>query len=156
MNKNSRKKNRIDYSSLYNKKFLEDLDPESYSEIMGIQDGKEPKPRGQLLGEIKQHMEGNLRKIFFCQDAKDIVLKKSEVWQQGYVSTDVAEDNDSDKGDDAGDDESSYYDDEEEEEEEEKTDPEALIKDEIENKNIPPEEKAFLENQSELEKQIIK
>jgi hypothetical protein len=78
------------------------------------------------------------------------------LWDQGYYSTDCNEDNDSNEATDSDEEYSDdfYYDEEDEEEEEE--DLEAKIKTEMETKNMTPEEKKFMESQSDLEKEILK
>ena len=103
-----------DFTSLYAKQFLEDIDPELEIKIKGCPKVSNKAQRQALVAEFSKKL---LKNMF--SDSESL-----KVWEQGYTSTDVAEDNDdssdssssseADHSDQQDDDE--YYDEEEEDE----------------------------------------
>ena len=129
-----------DFSQLYSKKFLEDLDPELEIKIKGCPKVQNKLKRQVLLTELSQKF---LKNMFSNSES----LK---VWEQGYISTDVAEDNDdsSDSSSSSADDntdkqeDDEYYD--EEDEEQEEPDIEEMILQEKLSKGLTDIEKEFI------------
>lgn len=73
-----------DFSQIYTKKFIEDLDPELEIKIRGCPKISNKQQRSHLLADLSKKFNKNM----FTDP------EKLKVWDQGYVSTDVAEDND--------------------------------------------------------------
>lgn len=73
-----------DFSVLYPKKFLEDLDPELEIKIKGCPKVMNRVNRSALVSDLSKKFRKNM-----FSDIESVL-----VWEQGYVSTDVAEDND--------------------------------------------------------------
>lgn len=82
------KSNNVDYSSMFTSQYLADLDPEIEMKIKGTPSKASSKSREQLIESIdNQIMQGFINGFSF--DFENFAL-----WDSGYKSTDVGEDND--------------------------------------------------------------
>ena len=70
----------MDFSGVYTKQFLEELDPEYQALVKGKLSGKKKKPfvRGTRMNEIKRRMELNMKYLLFGMNEK---IDKPEIWQ---------------------------------------------------------------------------
>lgn len=102
----------VDYSSIFTAHFLSDLDPEMEFKIRGCPVGAGGMLREESISLIRTKVMQSLVQGFSFNDSFSL-------WDSGYKSTDVAEDNDSESQSSSGSeqdeaDDEEYYDEEEE------------------------------------------